>query len=132
MRRVDDNHLRALALEAIEEAAASSHMGPVRQSRAIALALAWLRHRGGDDVLPLWPFREFWKGLASERQHDRWSAVNAAANAIYLVLDQPRLPAVVSAFERQQRQPSGESEAACRCKRQGGMLDDDLDSSGEP
>ena len=132
MRRFHDNDLRELALEAIEEAAAASHIGPVRRSRGLALALAWLRHRGGDGVLPLWPFKSFWDALTSERQHDRWSAVNAAANAIYLVLDQPRLPAMISAFERQQRQPSGKSAGACRSTKRNDELDSDLDPSCEP
>lgn len=132
MRRLDDEHLRELALEAVEEAAAASHIGPVPRSRGLALALAWLRHRSSHEVLPLWPFKAFWEGLSSERQHDRWSAVNAAANAIYLVLDQPRFPAVVSAFERQQRQPSGARAMDCGSKKRRDVLDTDLDPSGEP
>lgn len=105
MRRIDEDHLRRLALEAVEEAAAASHIGPVHRTRGLALALAWLRHRGSDTVLPLWPFKIFWEGLKCERQHDRWSAVNAAANAIYLALGARRDPAIVSLFEREQRQP---------------------------
>jgi hypothetical protein len=105
MRRIDEGHLRKLALEAVEEAAAASHLGPVPRTRGLALALAWLRHRGADDILPLRPFKSFWEGLGSERQHDRWSAVNAAANAIYLALDAKRDPAVISSFECEQRQP---------------------------
>ena len=132
MQRLNDDDLRELALEAIEEAAAASHVGPVRRSRALALALAWLRHRGGDEVLPLWPFKSFWDALMSERQHDRWSAVNAAVNAIYLVLNQRRVPAVISAFERQQRQPcTGRADA-----RSAKNLDDvgvrNVHPSGEP
>lgn len=105
MQRINEDHLRKLALEAIEEAAAASHLGPVRRTRGLALALAWLRHRGGDDVLPLWPFKSFWEGLESERLHDRWSEVNAAANAIYLALGARRDPAIISLFEGKQRQP---------------------------
>lgn len=100
MRRIDEEHLRRLALEAIEEAAAASHIGPVARTRGLALALAWLRHRGSADVLPLWPFKSFWDGLKSEREHDRWSAVNAAANAIYLALGERRDTSRISTFER--------------------------------
>ena len=103
MQRIDQDHLRQLALETVEEAAAATHLGPVPRTRGLALALAWLRHRGADTVLPLWPFKSFWEGLASERPHDRWSAVNAAANAIYLALGAPRDPAVISLFEGKQR-----------------------------
>lgn len=105
MQRIDEGHLRKLALEAVEEAAAASHLGPVHRTRGLALALAWLRHRGADTVLPLWPFKSFWEGLDCERLHDRWSAVNAAANAIYLALGTRRDPAIVSLFEGEQRQP---------------------------
>ena len=129
--RLGTGSLRELALETIEEAAAAAHMGPVRRSRGIALALAWLRHRGSEKVLPLWPFNGFWEGLGSERQHDRWSAVNAAANAIYLALDVPRRPAVISAFECQLRHTSGGSEAAGPTKGKAGMPDRDLNHSGE-
>jgi hypothetical protein len=105
MRRIDEDHLRKLALEAIEEAAAASHLGPVPRTRGLALALAWLRHRGADTVLPLWPFKSFWESLENQRRHDRWSAVNAAVNAIYLALDAKRDPQIVSLFESQLRAP---------------------------
>lgn len=104
MDRVDDHALRALALQAIEEAAAASHLGPVAKSRGLALALAWLRHRGGDDVPPAWPFRSFWENLTSAREHDRWSAVNAAVNAIYLALGEKRDLSRMSSFERRARE----------------------------
>lgn len=100
MQRLGEDQLRRLALEAIEEAAAASHHSPVPRTRGLALALAWLRHRGAADVLPLWPFRCFWNGLTCEREHDRWSAVNAAANAIYLALGERRDLDRTSAFER--------------------------------
>jgi hypothetical protein len=44
--RLGPNHLRRLALEAIEEAAAASHLGPVPRTRGLALALAWLLQYG--------------------------------------------------------------------------------------
>jgi hypothetical protein len=104
MERIGSERLSKLALEAIEEAAAASHLGPVPRTRALALALAWLRHWGSDDVLPLWPFKSFWDGLAAEREHDRWSAVNAATNAIYAALGRQQSLEQTSAFERSARE----------------------------
>lgn len=84
MASTGPDHLRKLALEAIEEAAAASHLGPVPRTRGLALALAWLLHYGKEgETLSRWPFEPFWRELATERQHDRWSGVNAAVNAIY-------------------------------------------------
>lgn len=40
MLRIGPDRLRELALGAIEEAAAESHLGPVPRSRGLALALA--------------------------------------------------------------------------------------------
>lgn len=107
MRRIGPDHLRKLALEAIEEAAAASHLGPVPRTRGLALALAWLLHFGkeGED-LPRWPFESFWEGLTCEREHDRWSAVNAAANGIYRALEIPRDRERSSKFERAARSRS--------------------------
>ena len=82
MDQVTEMRLTRLALDAIEEAAAASHLGLVPRTKGIALALAWLLHRGGADT-PRWPFDNFWQALACERGHDRWSAVIAATNAIY-------------------------------------------------
>ena len=106
VKRISENHLLKVALEAIEEAAAASHYGSVPRTRGLALALAWLRHRSAPEPLPLWPFKSFWDGLACEREHDRWSAVNAAANAIYLALGERRSPEQISAFEGHVRQRS--------------------------
>jgi hypothetical protein len=65
------------------------------------LALAWLLHYGKEgETLPRWPFESFWSALACEREHDRWSAVNAAVNAIYLALGEMRRCERQSAFEQ--------------------------------
>jgi hypothetical protein len=104
MRRVGPEQLRQLALETIEEAAAASHLGPVPRSRGLALALAWLLHYGKEgETLPRWPFESFWEGLTCEREHDRWSAVNASVNAIYLQLGTSRDRKCQSAFEQATR-----------------------------
>ena len=105
MRRIGSDRLRHLALEAIEEAAAASHLGPVPRTRGLALALAWLLHYGKEgETLPRWPFEAFWRELSTKRTHDRWSGVNAAVNAIYLLLGLPREQQ--SEFERGARSPS--------------------------
>jgi hypothetical protein len=104
MRRIGHQEILQLALEAIEEATAAAHLGPVPRTRGLALALAWLLHFGKDgDPPPRWPFDSFWEGLATERGHDRWSAVNAAANGIYRALEVPRDRERISAFERRMR-----------------------------
>lgn len=100
MGRIDPDRLRRLALEAIEEAAAAAHHAPVPRTRGLALALAWLLNFGKDGSPPArWPFDTFWEALAAEREHDRWSAVNAATNAIYLALELRRDMRLVSRFE---------------------------------
>jgi hypothetical protein len=43
------------------------------------------------------------EALSNERLHDRWSAVNAAVNAIYLAVGVPRPFAVISNFEGRSR-----------------------------
>jgi hypothetical protein len=74
------------------------------------LALAWLLHYGKEgETLPRWPFESFWEGLSNERTHDRWSAVDAATNAIYLALEEQRDPAAQSAFEEAARPEGGVS-----------------------
>jgi hypothetical protein len=104
MERLAPVRLRELALEAVEEAAAASHLGPVQRTRGLALALAWLLHYGKEgETLPRWPSEAFWRELATERLHDRWSGVNAAVNAIYLHLGEQRDPERVSAFEGRSR-----------------------------
>lgn len=100
MRRLGPEQLQALALDAIEEAAASSHVAPVERTKGLALALAWLLHCSRPDrELPRWPFESFWESLTSAKEHDRWSAVNAAANAIYAALELRRDLARISHFE---------------------------------
>lgn len=100
MRRLGLEELQALALDAIEEAAAASHVAPVERTKGLALALAWLLHCSRPDrELPRWPFESFWEGLTSAKEHDRWSAVNAAANAIYGALELRRDLARISRFE---------------------------------
>jgi hypothetical protein len=101
MRRLSPDQLTKLALDAIEVAAAASHLGPVPRTRGLALALASLLHYGKEgETLPRWPFEAFWRELATERLHDRWSGVNAAVNAIYLALGRERDRERQSEFER--------------------------------
>lgn len=94
------DHLIRLALDAIEEATAAAHVGPVPQTHGLALALAWLLYAGRQgEALPRWPFETFWRGLRCKRDHDRWSGLNASANAIYRVLGIARNVERTSEFE---------------------------------
>ena len=94
-------------MDAVEDAAAASHVAPVERTRGLALALAWLLHCSRPDQdLPRWPFESFWEALGCEREHDRWSGVNAAVNAIYLHLGEPRDAERVSAFEGRVKRPA--------------------------
>jgi hypothetical protein len=53
MARIGPYQLRKLALEAIGEVAAASHLGTVPRTRGLALALAWLLHYGKEgETLP--------------------------------------------------------------------------------
>jgi hypothetical protein len=64
------------------------------------LALTWLLHYGKEgETLPRWQFEAFWRELAAERLHNRWSGLNAGVNAMYLAVGKQRDPAVQSAFE---------------------------------
>jgi len=114
MRRLGAEQLQALALDAVEEAAAASHIGPVQRTRALALALAWLLHCGRPERdLPRWPFESFWEILTSGREHDRWSSVNAALHAIHGALGVKRDLKRLSRFE------AGVSEQRKAASRQG-------------
>lgn len=60
MPRVGPDQRRKLALEAIEEGAAASHLGSVPRTSGLALALAWLLHYGKEgETLPRSPFESF-------------------------------------------------------------------------
>lgn len=83
--------MRALALQAIEEAACAVYHGPVKRSPGLALALASLLYFGKPgELLPRWPFESFWRDLECEKDHDRCGSVTAATNAIYLALGEQR------------------------------------------
>ena len=101
---MSNQRLLTLALEALEEAAAAAHDGPVKRTWALRLVLAFLasRARHGSPA-PRWPFDRFWQALAHEREHDRWANLNAALNAIYLAVGEKRDMQRVSLFERRAR-----------------------------
>jgi len=91
MRRVGTERIKELALEAVDEAAAEALRSPIRRTKALALALAWLLHCSRPSSPPeRWPFTDFWDALIVERDHDRQAAVTAAANAIFLALNERR------------------------------------------
>lgn len=101
---ITDSRLIGLALDALEEAAASAHHGPVKRTWALRLVLAYLasRARHGKPP-PRWPFDGFWQALAHHREQDRWGNVNAALNAIYVAVGRRRDVQRVSLFEQRAR-----------------------------
>jgi hypothetical protein len=105
MPPISESRLLNLALDALEEAAAESHEGPVKRTSALRLVLAFLASstRHGSPP-PRWPYDHFWRALVHHRQQDRWANVNAALNAIYVTVGQRRDMQRVSLFERRARQ----------------------------
>lgn len=104
MPPLSEERLLTIALDALEEAAAMAHDGPVKRTWALRLVLAFLasRSRHGRPP-PRWPYVHFWQALAHHRQQDRWANVNAALNAIYVTVGQKRDIQRVSLFERRPR-----------------------------
>ena len=99
MGRIDDGRLLELALGALEQVAVEARRGPVRRTWALRLALAFLASRQPGDPVR-WPFDQFWRALAVERERNRWPLVNASLNAIYVALGRRRDVKTASAFER--------------------------------
>jgi hypothetical protein len=101
MPLVSQERLLRLALDALEEATAEAHNGPVRRSWALRLALAYLasQQRHGRDA-PRWPFDNYWRSLDDRRQQERWAKLNASLNAIHLTVGQKRDMQRVTLFER--------------------------------
>lgn len=104
MPPLSEERLVSIALDALEEAAATAHDGPVKRTWALRLVLAFLasRPRHGEPP-PRWPFDHFWQALAHHREQDRWANVNAALNAIYVTVGQRRDVQRVSLFEKRAR-----------------------------
>ena len=101
MPPLSEERLIAFALDALEEAAAAAHDGPVRRTWALRLVLAFLasRHRHSKPSAR-WPFDHYWQALAHHREQDRWANVNAALNAIYVAVGRRRDVQRTSLFER--------------------------------
>jgi len=77
------DQLRDKALAAIEEARQEAKAGPVKRTKALAFALAylWAYSRG-----ERWPFDTFWRDVASPNDLGRTQSLQATMNAIYRVL----------------------------------------------
>lgn len=98
---VTDSRLVGLALDALEEAAAATHEGPVKRTWALRLVLAFLASRTRHSKpVPRWPFDHFWQNLVHHREQDRWANVNAALNAIYVAVGRRRDVERTSLFEQ--------------------------------
>lgn len=104
MPPLSEERLVTIALDALEEAAATADDGPVKRTWALRLVLAFLasRSRHGKPP-PRWPFDHFWQALAHHREQDRRANVNAALNAIYVTVGQKRDVQRVSLFAKRAR-----------------------------
>lgn len=104
MPPLSEERLLTIALDALEEAAATAHDGPVKRTWALRLVLAFLASRSRHSKpSPRWPFDHYWQALAHHRQQDRWANVNAALNAIYVAVGRRRDVQRVSLFEQRAR-----------------------------
>jgi hypothetical protein len=77
------DQLRNKALAAIEEAQQEAKAGPVKRTKPLAFALAylWAYSRG-----ERWPFDTFWRDLASPNDIGRRQSLQASLNAIHRAL----------------------------------------------
>jgi hypothetical protein len=82
--RPTSEQLRALALDALEEAVARAEPGPVRRSWALRLALAYLASQHPRVTWQGDPYRDFWRALSIEGQALRLAALETALRIIYL------------------------------------------------
>lgn len=90
MARLVEEQLKAFALAALEEAAASAHDAPVKRTWALRLVLAYLASRASSRTdFERWPFDEFWRSIANPDRW-RWQSVNAALNGIYRAIGERR------------------------------------------
>lgn len=105
MLNISEQRLISMALDALEEVAASTHSAPARRTWALRLVLAFLASRAGDGQDgSRWAFDHFWRSIHHERPQDRWANVNAALNGIYLAVGQKRDLRRVTRFERGARE----------------------------
>ena len=107
--KLTDSRLDDLAFGALEEVAAICHHRSVEHTRAIVVVLAYLANRSGGER---WPYDLFWRSITKPRQHERWQAVNASLNSIYLAADRKRDLAIVSAHEQRARKAGGDEAVA--------------------
>ena len=110
-RRIDEERLTEMALSALEEVAAHCRHAPQRQTRSLALVLAYLASR----KLPQsdrYAFDQFWRSVATHYSITRNAMVNAAINGIYLAVGIRRQSTTV--FEDHARRELGEIEAMSR------------------
>ena len=104
MPPITEDSLVIIALDALEEAAASAHDGPVKRTWALRLVLAFLASRSRHGRRPpRWPFDHFWQNVVHHREQDRWANVNAALNAIYVAVGRRRDVQRTSLFEQRER-----------------------------
>ena len=96
--------LDAMALNALEEAAAGAHDTAIRRTWALRLALAYLASRASERPgFARWPFDSFWGALASRDAIGRSQSLNASLNGIYIAIGVQRDHRRVREFEERAR-----------------------------
>jgi hypothetical protein len=105
MGRPTAGQLTTMALAALEQVAAQCRHRPQRQTRPIAVVLAYLAHvsRAQDR----WPFDQIWRDMKDDCRVTRSAQVSAALNAIYEALERRREIEAMSAFEREAAETHG-------------------------
>jgi hypothetical protein len=104
MPPLSEERLLTIALDALEEAAATAHDGPVKRTWALRLVLAFLASRSRHGKPPRrWPFDHFGQNLVHHREQDRWANVNAALNAMYIAVGRRRDVQRISLFEQREK-----------------------------
>jgi hypothetical protein len=66
--RVERDHLRYMALMALEEIADGCRTGPCKKSLWLRFLLAWLFHESGANPSIKWVFTSFW--MAATERHE--------------------------------------------------------------
>lgn len=81
--RFEPKQLTAIALHALEEAAADARYGPVPRTWALRLALSLLANGSPQRWVGIGVFRDFWRALRHESLSERQAFVEKALDGIY-------------------------------------------------
>jgi len=101
---VSEEKLIAMALDALEQAAANSDTRKVQRSRSIAVCLAFLATRRKFDR---WPFDQFWQFLDVDDNIIRTANLTRCLNGIYFQLGIKRTKVMMLKHKQSQKIESG-------------------------